>query len=76
MGTPSVITGKGDRYAEIDLDLANRIAQIFKLKIAIRIGVDHDDGAAAPQYHLVQPQILEVTAIGELNPLVGVIGIA
>jgi len=47
--------------------LANRIAQIFKMKFAVGIGIHDDDVPAAAQDHLIESKILEMAAVGKVN---------
>jgi hypothetical protein len=55
-----------ERYpdAEIDINLAHRVAEILEREVAIATGVDDDDEPAAPPHHLVEAKILEMAAVG------------
>ena len=63
-----------DAHAEIDVDLAHGIAEIGESEVGIAAGVDCHDEAAAPPHHLVDPEILEMAAVGEIDPGLGVGG--
>jgi hypothetical protein len=51
---------KADLDAEIDVNLAHRIAQIGKAKPAVAARINRDDEAAAPTDGLVQAEVFEM----------------
>ena len=58
---------EADVDAEIDRDLAHRVAEILEGEFRIAAGIADDDAAAAAPDHLVEPEILEVPAVGEID---------
>ena len=61
-----------DPHAKIEGDLADGVAEIVELELRIATGIAHDDQAAAPPHHLVDAEVLEVTAVGQIDVLVRV----
>src|SRR5580658_2631108 len=53
--------------AEIDADLANRIAEVLEGEAAVVAGVAHQHLAATAQHHFVQSQIVEMSSVGEVD---------
>ena len=50
-----------------------RIAEIAEFKVGILPGVDNDNEPASPPHHFVEPEVLEMPAVGEIDvrPVVG-----
>src|SRR5262249_35728549 len=69
-----VEAGEIDLDAEIDPDLADGVAQIRQRAVGIAAGIADHDVAAAPPDHFVEPEILEMAAIGEVNIRTLVVG--
>ena len=67
---------EGDPDAEIDVDFSHRIAEILEGEIGIAAGVDDDDEPAAPPHHLVEAEILEMAAVGQIDVAALVGGLA
>ena len=61
-----------DRHAEVDADLANRVAEILERVPAVAAGIADDDVVAAAEHHLVHAEVVEVSAIREIHVRVGV----
>src|SRR5215217_1213080 len=65
--------GDRDRRLEADLDveidayLENGIAEVGESRIGIGAGIDDDDVSATSANHLVEAEILEVSAIAEID---------
>ena len=58
---------KLDGHAEIDRDLAHRIAEILEAVVRIAPRIADDDAAAAPADHLVEAQVLEMPSVREID---------
>src|SRR5205085_2366822 len=58
-------------YAEIDRDLPDRIAEIFQRAFRIRTGIADDNGPAPPTDHLVETEVLAMTAVPSEIPRLG-----
>ena len=56
-----------DGDAEVDADLADGVAEILEDVLRVGAGVADDDAVAAAQHHLVQAEVLEVPAVGEVD---------
>jgi len=52
-----------DRNTQVDADAPDRIAQILERVVGIAASVDDDDAPAAPGDHLVESEVLEVSAV-------------
>ena len=63
--------GEVDVDAEVDADLPDGVRQIGEGIAAVAAGVAEDDIAAAAEHHLVQAQVLEVTAVGQEHVRIG-----
>src|SRR6185437_12873520 len=66
--------GALDAHAEIDADLADRVAQVVVVAVRIARRIDHDDVATAAAYRFVQAEILEVAAVRYEQPGVLLVG--
>ena len=64
---------EGDADAEVEGHLPHGIAQVFEFEILVTAGIDDQDEAAPPADHLVQAEILEMAAVGQIDvgPVVG-----
>ena len=69
-------TLEGYPDTEIDIDFPNCIAEILKGEVGIAAGVDEDDKPASPSHHFVETEVLEVTAIGQIDVGTGIVGLA
>src|SRR6266508_4255788 len=56
-----------DRDAEVDRDLAHCIAEIREGIIRVGPGIDRDDVPTAAAYHLVDAEVLEMTAVRQVD---------
>src|SRR6516162_1306444 len=57
-----------DADAEIDVALAHRVAELLEFHVGVATRIDHDDAAATAPHHLIEPEVVEVAAIGEVDP--------
>lgn len=64
------------RHSQIDLDLAYRITQICQLEVQVTGSVDDNDSLASAHDHFIESQVFKVPAIGKIDPLVFVGGLA
>jgi hypothetical protein len=53
--------------AKVDGNLAYGVAKIGELEMSVLAGVDNDDEPASAPDHLVEPEILEMAAVGEID---------
>src|SRR5581483_3674328 len=58
---------KSNVDAEVDADLADAVAEILEREGAVLAGITHQDLAAAAQNDFVEPEIVEVAAVGEVD---------
>ena len=56
-----------DFDAQVRIALANGIAQVFEVHFAVGTGVDDHDQAAPSPHQLVDPQVLEVPAVRQVD---------
>ncbi len=61
-----------DADAEVDVDLAYRVAQVLEAALGVATGVAHHDETTTAADHLVQAEILEVAAVGQVDPVTGI----
>ena len=66
--------GEFNRDAQVDANLSSGVAQVVEVEGRVRRSIHHDDGGASPQHHLVEAQILKMTAVGEVHPRILVAG--
>jgi len=52
---------------EIDVNLADGIAKISEFEAGIAAGVDNNDKSTSPPHHLIQAEIFEMAAVGEID---------
>src|SRR6185437_8830342 len=57
-----------DLHAEIDRDLADRIAQILQGTIRVGAGIADNDRPASPADHLIEAEVIEMASVGQVNP--------
>src|SRR6266850_1671831 len=65
-----------DANPEVDPYLAHRITEILEGACRVRASVADQDKAAAPANHLVEPEIIEMPAIGKVDVVTDVSGAA
>src|SRR6516162_7850704 len=58
-----------DPHSEIDPYLSDRVTEVLEMRSRILAGVADEDEAAPPAHHLVQAQIFEVAAVGEIRAI-------
>src|ERR1700746_1941727 len=58
---------KLDVHFGVNTDFAQCIAQIAELEFAVSSAIEHNDVTAASLHHLLYAEIVEVSAIGEIN---------
>src|SRR5262249_33987995 len=63
-----------DLHAEVDADLPQRIAEVLELPAGITARIDDHDRPAPSLDHLVECQVLEVAAVGEIHVRILVVG--
>ncbi len=56
-----------DDHAEIGVALADGVAEVPEMAVAVLAGVDGDDAGAAPPHQFVDPEILEMAAVGQID---------
>ena len=56
-----------DANPEVDVDLANSVAEIVEREVGILAGVDDHNEPTSPPYHLVEPKILEMPAVRQID---------
>jgi len=62
-----------DVDSQIDADLPDGVAEIFKVELRVTPGIHHEDAVTAAQDHFVQAEIFEMPAVGEVD--VGMTGV-
>ena len=63
-----------DGDAEVDADFAYGVAKILEDIVTVAAGVDDHDVPATAENHFVEPEIIEVAAIGEIHVGIGFVG--
>src|ERR1019366_5708583 len=58
---------EGDLDAEIERHLANRIAEVLEREVLVAAGVDDENEPASAAHHLVEPEVLEVAAVRQVD---------
>ena len=56
-----------DLHAQVRAALANRVAEILESVAGVGAGIARDDVAATPAHELVDAEVLEVPAVGEIH---------
>src|SRR6476646_1809055 len=60
---------EADWNSQIDLNFTNRVAKILKGEFRIAACIAHNDEPATAAHHLVDAEIFEMTAVGEVDIL-------
>src|SRR5262249_26056753 len=58
-----------DRHTQVDLDLAHRVTQVLEGKAGVAAGIADNNQTAAAAHHLVDAEVLEMAAVGQVDVL-------